>query len=105
MKKVRLTRFNRTVTPPADVEDCENYWILIGKAGEIQNVRPPDESMKDRVLIRFDENLKSLGLEAHNEVQNSLWILKSDVESAEDPSLTTKVLRRSLAARQNEQAQ
>ncbi len=36
-------------------------------------------SEKARVLVRFDDDLFSFGLECHNSVKISLWILETDL--------------------------
>jgi len=77
--KVRLKSFNGKLSPPRGTSDEENYWKLIGQSGEI--VEPKNE--RGRVLVKFDETVKSLGLACHNPVENSLYILESDLETTE----------------------
>ena len=82
--KVKLKTFNGSLQPDDNCQPNENYWKLIGSIGQI--VKNPDEegpypstSRKQRLLIRFEIDVKSLGLECHNKIQNSLWILESDL--------------------------
>jgi hypothetical protein len=37
-------------------------------------------SYEKRVLVQFDKSVKSLNLECHNNVENSLWINVKDLE-------------------------
>ncbi len=81
---IKLITFNKTKEPDQDCDDKENYWKLIGWEGKI--VKSPDGYFKknsfndERVLVRFDEDIKERNLHCHNEVENSLWILESDLE-------------------------
>jgi len=74
-KKVKLNTFNGTSKPDDNCPPHENYWKLIGHTGNI--VRKSD--VKSRALVQFNQNVKSLGLECHNDIENSLWILESDL--------------------------
>ena len=81
MKKVKMLSFNSTENPDIETPSNENYWKLIGKTGVVSGY--PEEYNfhdKSRLLIVFDVNLDNIGLENHNEIPNSLWILKSDLE-------------------------
>ena len=83
--KVKLKSFNGTMKPEKDCSPSENYWILIGCKGEIvQDPKQKDPyanfSNKLRLLVKFENNVVSLGLECHNNIENSLWILESDLE-------------------------
>ena len=82
--KVKLKTFNGTLKPDDNCQPNENYWKLIGSIGQI--VKDPNEkdqyasfSEDQRLLVQFEKDVKSLGLECHNNVDNSLWILKSDL--------------------------
>ena len=79
--RVRLLSFNGKKVPPRGVMAAENYWQLIGWHGTI--VQSPSEtslvasfSAKPRFLVQFDN---SVPLCCHNDVSNSLWILRSDL--------------------------
>lgn len=74
--RVRLKTFNGTAAPPANCRASENYWLLIGEAGEV--IAPANEGL--RVLVRFDRPVAALGLACHNAVPDSLLILASDLE-------------------------
>ena len=83
-KKVKLRTFNGTLIPDDDCPAHENYWKLIGYIGSI--VKDPNEktlyasfSAKPRLLVQFEEDVSSLGLECHNNIKNSLWILETDL--------------------------
>ena len=80
MKNVVLMKFNDRETTPPGTENRENYWKLIGQTGLIV------DSNKERHLVQFNCDLNSFGLENHNPVKNSLWILHSDL-IPEDSSL------------------
>jgi hypothetical protein len=74
--KVKLTSFNGGLTPDEDCFPHENYWKLIGRFGVIANA---SNDKKNRLLVQFEDDLHSLGLECHNDLKNSLWILISDL--------------------------
>ncbi len=76
-RKVYLKSFNGTLTAPKGTNPEENYWLLIGHHGEI--VAP--KNARGRVLVKFDVPVKSLGLECHNEIENSLYLLEFDLEA------------------------
>ncbi|MEJ2158037.1 MAG: hypothetical protein P8X96_22125 [Desulfobacteraceae bacterium] len=81
---VKLISFNGTIEAESDCLPSENYWKLIGYKGQI--VQAPDIkgiyapfSEEPRLLVQFAENVKAFGSECHNKVENSLWILESDL--------------------------
>jgi len=76
---VRLISFNSENEAPHDVEPRENYWLLIGQTGTVVKDQPPRGVEAGRVLVQFGCNVKALGLECHNEVENALWISKGDL--------------------------
>lgn len=76
-KKVRLKSFNGNIQAPKGTIPEENYWALIGHCGEI--IEPRNE--RGRVLVKFDLSVCSLGLACHNPIENSLYILESDLEA------------------------
>lgn len=81
-RKYKLKRFNGTYEPTSDIEPSENYWRLIGQIGTLIGLNEDfDFPYQNRVLIKFDLDLIQEGLESHNEVPNSIWILKSDLAS------------------------
>ena len=89
--KVILKTFNGVLTSPKGTDPSEDYWSLIGQPGII--IKSPDEeglyasfSEKKRLLVKFEIDVKKLGLECHNEIQNTLWILESDLALDEDRS-------------------
>jgi hypothetical protein len=73
--EVKLNSFNGTLKPDDNCQPHENYWRLIGYRGKI--VKEPNS--KSRVLVQFTNDISSLGLECHNDSENSLWILESDL--------------------------
>ena len=73
--RVRLKSFNGSATPPENCIPEENYWLLIGQVGEV--IAPINE--RSRVLVKFDRPVSAFGLYCHNEVENSLFILESDL--------------------------
>ena len=74
--KIKLNTFNGTTKPDEECLPNENYWKLIGCLGKI--VKGPNA--KSRFLVQFEKDVLSLGLECHNDINNSLWILESDLE-------------------------
>lgn len=74
-KRVSLKSFNDSLTAPQAIKAEENYWLLIGSKAVVELTND-----SDRVLIKFERDLSSLGLANHNEVPNSLWILISDLK-------------------------
>ena len=63
------------------IESGEDYWKLIGTTGRVFELGPEDEQafFFGRALVQFDVDVGGMGLECHNSVPNSLWILKSDL--------------------------
>lgn len=78
---VKLISYNGTVTPEADVDPAENYWQLIGETGKVVKNVPANGVASDRVLVHFTNSVNALGLHCHNEIINSLWIQKGDLET------------------------
>ena len=74
-KRVVLKSFNGNLNAPQDVKAEENYWQLIGSKAVVEIA-----NRTDRVLIKFERDLSSLGLANHNEVPNALWVLISDLK-------------------------
>ncbi|WP_397362421.1 DUF6678 family protein [Olleya sp. R77988] len=74
---VRLKSFLGTLTSSEKVNENENYWKLIGETGRVIE----NENIKNgRVLVLFKNNLNDYNLENHNQINNSLWLKKSDLE-------------------------
>ena len=81
--EVVLLSFLGLKKTPGDVRDGDDYWRLIGKksvilmgeedAGVIRHVRG------ERVLVKFFDDIHALGLNSHNNLENSLWIFISDL--------------------------
>lgn len=74
-KRVVLKSFNGSLTAPEDVKPEENYWQLIGGKAVVEVANNTDQ-----VLLKFERDLSTLGLTAHNGKPNSLWILISDLK-------------------------
>ena len=53
----------------------------------VQDPNRDETTIKDykgnRVLVQFDQDVKSFGLEWHNSAENSLWIDVNDLEILE----------------------
>ncbi len=77
--KVQLVSFNGQLKAPSCTDPKENFWLLIGRTGTVINKTTNEDSSKKRHLVVFDESVSELGLPCHNEIQNSLWILESDL--------------------------
>jgi acetylornithine/N-succinyldiaminopimelate aminotransferase len=80
-QRVRLESFNGSVAASEVCKPEENYWALIGQTGEV--VAPKNE--RQRLLIKFDVLVASFGLHCHNEIDNSLFILESDLSPLQMP--------------------
>lgn len=83
-QRVKLKSFNGKLKSDDIVHEKENYWKLIDKKGQI--IQDPsqkniyaDFSNHPRVLVKFDDDIKSLNLHCHNSIANSLWILEDDL--------------------------
>ncbi len=74
--KVKIKSFNSTTTTPDNCDPSENYWSLIGEKGVV--VKPKNERF--RVLVQIDDSNKLSNLYCHNEIENSLWLLESDLD-------------------------
>lgn len=72
--EIILKSFNGKQIKPKKVYENENYWLLIGQKGRIL------EDNGDRFVVLFYCNNDSYGLENHNPIKNSLFILKSDLK-------------------------
>lgn len=73
---MRLNTFNGSLKPDDNCLPHENYWKLIGSFGHIIK----ESNARGRVLVQFEKDVLSFGLECHNEIDNSLWILESDLK-------------------------
>jgi hypothetical protein len=88
--KVKLVKFNEKGRPKKALDDSEAYWKLIGETGTVR--QDPQEktvfahfSKKPRVLVQFNKDVASTyGVIAHNNIENSLWVLVSDLEIISD---------------------
>ena len=88
--KVKLVKFDGKARPKKTLDDSEAYWKLIGETGTIR--QDPQEktvfahfSKKTRVLVQFNKDVASTyGVIAHNNIENSLWVLVSDLEIISD---------------------
>jgi hypothetical protein len=74
-KRVVLKSFNGSLSAPLDVKPEENVWQLIGSKAVVEVANDTD-----RVLLKFECDLSTLGLNHPNEQSNSLWILISDLK-------------------------
>lgn len=85
-KIVKLDTYNGSKASAPGYDPKENYWKLIGCKGVIIKdpftcAKYPDEALRNerRVLVKFECSLNSLGLYCHNDIENSLWILVTDL--------------------------
>jgi len=74
---VRLKSFLGTLTSSEKVNENENYWKLIGETGKVIK---DEHIINGSVLVLFKNNLNDFNLENHNQIKNSLWLKKSDLE-------------------------
>lgn len=81
---VILKTFHGLKHSETQVNTEDDYWKLIGKKGviisDIKSPHPSFQEKGERVLVAFEDNLSELGLNNHNEHDNSLWIFLSDLE-------------------------
>jgi hypothetical protein len=87
--RVIMVTFNGRNSAPANTFPNEDFWRLIGSRGklidsETERAHFPSSGPNARACVEFDCDVKSLGLEAHNFVQNSFWIRCSDLRLIED---------------------
>lgn len=78
--KVFLQHFLGRQKASGLVREDENYWILIGEKGVVVKTENHPSKNEERVLVKFSNNIAARGLNCHNEISNSLWILVSDLE-------------------------
>lgn len=74
-KRVVLKSFHGSLIAPQNVTPEEDYWQLIGSKAVVEVA-----NNTDRVLLKFDRDLSSLGLANYKGPSNSLWILISDLK-------------------------
>ena len=79
--RIVLNSFNGVEIPPESINENENYWKLVGRTGIIIDGGRDKEffNKTGRVCVKFDESVQEMNLECHNEIENSLWILESDL--------------------------
>ena len=75
-QRVRLASFNGTAAPLDPSPDGDNFWRLIGQSGTVVH----EKNDRSRYLVRFDISVASQGLHSHNPIENTLWILESDLK-------------------------
>lgn len=86
--RVTLVSFNGRHSAPADTPSNEDYWKLIGFHGTLidggdERAHFSSSGPDARACVEFDRDFSVLGLEAHNRVNKSLWILYSDLYPSE----------------------
>lgn len=81
--RVKVKTFHGTRQPTEPVDSNENYWRLVNETGTVVGdevkVHPAFPEKGDRVLVKFDIDLRRLNLESHNTIDNALWIFLSDL--------------------------
>ena len=80
-ERVELVSFDGHLQAPENTDPREDYWKLSGALGSVVELGPEEQLafFHGRVLVQFDIDVAALGLECHNPMPNSLWILKSDL--------------------------
>ena len=83
--RVVLVSFLGTTEAPKHTRAHENFWMLIGTPGvivddSVPTWQEPNAKAPRRVLVKFLSKLDGLGLANHNPIQDSLWILESDLQ-------------------------
>lgn len=74
-KRVVLKSFNGSLFAPQNTKTKDNYWQLIGSKAVVELANDTD-----RVLVKFERDLSSMGLANHKEKSNLLWVLISDLK-------------------------
>jgi hypothetical protein len=68
---------------PLNVKTRENYWRVVGYSGTVAGgegeYKIPRHKNGERLLVKFNCDLNEMGLESHNEIDNSLWIFVTDL--------------------------
>ncbi len=77
---VRLISFLGETESPPGIPAFDDYWKLIGLEGEVLRGEPGEKL----VLVRFSADLTAMGLAHHNNIPDSLFISKSDLEVIEE---------------------
>ena len=71
---------------PLNVKARENYWGMIGYSGNVvgeeEEHKMPRHKNGERLLVKFNHDLDEMGLESHNEIDNSLWIFVTDLATS-----------------------
>ncbi|MEZ9394187.1 hypothetical protein AB4222_20000 [Vibrio splendidus] len=84
MKKVRIISFHGLKKEKKHEAELGTYWDLIDLCGTIVSPKPrihpayPEKGYQ--VLVQFDTQLSSIGIDSHNDAPNSLWIFESDLK-------------------------
>ncbi len=76
--RVRLISFIGKTCSPSNAHPPENYSLLCGQEAEIVALST-SRSLAGRVLVKFAVSVSGLGRHCHNEIPNSLWILRTDL--------------------------
>lgn len=75
-QRVCLASFNGTAASLDPSPNGDDFWRLIGQAGTVVD----EKNDCARCLVRFDISVASQGLHSHNPIENTLWILESDLK-------------------------
>jgi acetylornithine/N-succinyldiaminopimelate aminotransferase len=73
--RVSVLSFNGEFFAPEDCVADDNYWALIGESGMV--IETINKS--GRVLVKFDNSIIEMGLNCHNPIPNSLYLLETDL--------------------------
>ncbi len=80
---VLLVSFLGTESPDNAVANNENYWFLIGKKGFVVQTEAQAcmrrHPLGERVLVRFETDMRKLGLDCHSQIPNGLWVFVADL--------------------------
>lgn len=86
--QVLVQSFLGLKTSPGGTRDIDDYWKLIGKKGIVLMSEREGginrHARGERVLVKFLDDVKALGLSCHNDVENSLWMFVVDLMSCEE---------------------
>ncbi len=85
--KVKLKSFQWTTKTPKNTDKAENYWQLIWTTWTMVSdelkISPAVTGEGERWLVKFDTDVKALGLYCHNQIEDSLRIALKDLEILE----------------------
>lgn len=85
--RVVMRTFRGLTGPAEDVRPDEDFWRLVGAAGTVVRLGASSVTLaaglRPHVLVRFDADVRALGLACHNSVPNALWLCVDDLAAVQ----------------------